>query len=87
MTEVYVLMSGEAHEGGSVYGIYATRELALAALVDAREYLIAENPSIELPAIVVNEGDADDFGDAYWEASFINRCDWYEVSLHVVEAA
>lgn len=82
---VYVLMSGEAHEGGSVDGIYATRELALAALVDSREHLIAEGR--EPSEIVVTENDEDEFGGPYWEASFDSGCDWYEVSNHVVEAA
>ena len=71
MKEVWLFERGEDHQGGSVLGVYSTKEFALTALAEKRNKLL-EGGRCKVTEIV--------------DGGFrVNDCDWYCVDPYPID--
>jgi hypothetical protein len=69
--QVWILRSGEDHEGGGVLGVYATKDAAKSAFVEA-----AQSIAFDLDAVWQDE----DIGAVHAHGG----CDWVSLEPHEV---
>lgn len=85
---VWLFESGEMCEGGSVEGVYATKDLAMEAMVKERERLLeywsdwVSKSQLRNPWKVSKL--ADDDSDPESNIGFTCGCDWYLISEHTI---
>jgi hypothetical protein len=75
MREVWLVEAGEDYEGGSVLGVYSTKELAMSALEEKRTILLkrfdGNNDWAKVSEIE--------------HGSFHSGCDWYSIDRYTID--
>lgn len=72
--QVWILMKGEDHEGGDVYGVFATKEDAKGPFVEAAQ---------SIPFVIDEAWQDDEDGSVHVHGG----CDWVSLEPHAVVGA
>lgn len=72
MSQVWILMQGEHHEGGAVYGVFATRELGHGAFANLAEQLYER--------FGISDARQEENGALHLDGG----CDWISLTPHEV---
>lgn len=75
MREVWLFEAGEDYEGGSVLGVFSTKELAMSALEEKRTILLE-----------ITEGVSNCYRVSEIEGgTFHCGCDWYSIDRYTID--